>query len=74
MQVGFQGQLFMKKPRKNLLGVLISQHRSKAFLTRSSAMQNMFGWLHFKRFFMDVFKNPKLLEEACHILSQYGAT
>ena len=37
-------------------------------------MQIMFGRLHFKRFFMDVFRNLKILEESCHILSQYGAT
>ena len=61
MKFGFQDQLFVKKPRKNVQGVRFSQCRSKtpilgkklyflAFLAHSSEMQNMPGRLHFTRF------------------------
>ena len=69
MKFGFQDQLLMKKPRKNLQGVLLVN----VGLARSSEMHNMYWRLHFKDF-LGVFKNPKILQESSHILSQYGAT
>ena len=35
-------------------------------------MQNMFWRLYLN--FFDVFRNPKILQESCHIQSKYGAT
>ena len=83
-EVWFSRSTFHEKAKKNIYRVFYFFYKDQkrrfllklpflAFLARSSERENMFWRLRFN-IFKDIFRNPKILQESYHILSQYGAT
>ena len=64
-KVWFLRSTFHEQAKKKPQGFLFGQCRSKTQILFKINTLNVF---------LEVFRNPKILQKSCHILSQYGAS